>query len=199
MAKRIATMLLNKGNSRSSSVPPQLLSGKQRSFSMPEIPESPYIAGRYDRSNTSTDLSFNRPFREMPFRSQSKSLPKTTSLKSLSSLVANRREYKSDILINEKPKPGEPILVSARHKTSRSGSVSCPYYLLDLSAKQLTSTDVVSVCFDSTQFKNKNVCGQNALPLYMIHLNDVINVCESRLLCTNVNRDACCPSGKIFI
>eukprot|EP00794_Sanderia_malayensis_P008910 gene8910-9862_t len=142
MAKRIATMLLNKGNSRSLGTAMSSAALRQRSLSMPEM-KDPENADTNcsDRIRTNTDLSFAG----ISIQSQNKSVPRVASLKSITSLVVNRKEYKSDVLKSEKPKPGEPILVSARHKTSQAGPMSCPYYLLDVNAKQITNADGMAV------------------------------------------------------
>lgn len=124
MAKRIATMLLNKSNSRSynSSTSGNGLQHAQRSISMPDIPDSPYI------SNQRNDMT---TFTESFLRARSRTMTKAISLRSIASIMTSKRDYASGKLVTEKPKPGEPILVSARPRMSRSGSLNAPYYALD--------------------------------------------------------------------
>ena len=133
MAKRIATMLLNKSNSRSyhSSTSGSSLPQPQRSISMPDIPDSPYISNQRNGITT---------FTESFLRARGRTMTKALSLRSISSIVASKKDYASGKLVAEKPKPGEPILVSARARMSRSGSLNEPYYALDANTQDMLIT-----------------------------------------------------------
>lgn len=128
MAKRIATMLLNKNNSPS--CPLNVAGGqiqRERSSSTTDIPDSPFIATNPD-SVPKSKSSYYLTARDLE-------ISKALSLRSLSSMVSLRKELSSGSFIKMKYKPGEPILVSARPRASRSGSLSGIYHSVD--AKQV--------------------------------------------------------------
>ena len=140
MAKRIATMLLNKSNSQSypSNMASSGFNQDLRAVSMPEIPDSPFIYNGKGGLESQWDCYL---------KARNKAIPKSLSLRSISSLVGVRKDYASGKLVNDKPKPGEPILVSARPRTSRSGSLNSPYYSVDANAKDVLIGKVrVCVC-----------------------------------------------------
>ena len=129
MAKRIATMLLSKNNSQSypSNMASDLTQGN-RSSSTSDIPDSPFISTNPEPAMRSSSSYY--------LRARDMEITKTLSLRSLTSIVSLKKDLAPGRSSKSKPKAGEPILVSARPRASRSGSLNAIYYSIDASTKE---------------------------------------------------------------
>lgn len=150
MAKRIATMLLNKNNSQS--CPPNAAMGlaqKERSSSTTDVPDSPFISTNFESGMRNSSSSCYLRARDVEIK-------KTLSLRSLTSMVSLKKESgppgKSS---RSRTKPGEPVLVSARPRTSPSSSLNGICYSIDTKEMMMGHSEVIQ--FSSTVQEESSV------------------------------------------
>ena len=130
MAKRIAAMLLSKNNSQSyhSGVAAVSTQGS-RSKSTYDIPGSPFIS-------TNNELP-PRSISSYYLRTRDMEITKSLSLRSLTSVANLKKDLEAGNLVKPKPKAGEPILVSAKPRSSRSGSINGVHCSIQADAKDI--------------------------------------------------------------
>ena len=130
MAKRIAAMLLNKNSTQSFPANMAAIATQDnRSKDTDDIPDSPFISTSVEPPLRSTSSCYLRT-REME-------ITKTLSLRSLTSVADLRKDLEAGKLLKTKPRPGEPILVSAKPRTSHSGSLNALHYSIDANTKEM--------------------------------------------------------------
>lgn len=153
MAKRIAAMLISKNNSQS--YPSNMAAGSMqgcRSKSNYDIPDSPFISSNNEYPLRSSSSCYLRT-REME-------ITKTISLRSLTSVTSLKRDLEAGKLIKAKPKPGEPILVSAKPRASHSGSLNGIRQSFDANKKE--------PLFTRSEVNNSAVIISTIIPDYVL-------------------------------
>ena len=117
MAKRIAAMLLSKNNSQSYHSGVVAVSMQDgRSKSTYDIPGSPFISANDELPQRSMSSYY--------LRTGNMDITKSLRVRSLTSVADVKMDLEAGDLVKPKPKPGEPILVSAKPRSSRSGSLN---------------------------------------------------------------------------